>query len=173
MKLQLAGIVAGAVMSLALGGHAGAAEIERVPLGAGAVPIAAAVVVPAGYDLVYLSGSTAPLVDKSAPAGSTQAYGGGTEAQAAAALDRQKATLEGLGLSFGDVVAAHVFLVGDPAKGGEIDFAGLNAAWSRVFGAPGQPNKPARSTVKVAGLVAPGALVEIELIAARKPAGVR
>ena len=66
-----------------------------------------------------------------------------------------------------DVIKATVFLVGDPAKGGEIDFAGLNAAWSETFGTAAQPNKPARSTVKVAGLVAPGALVEIEFVAAR------
>ncbi len=76
--------------------------------------------------------------------------------------------MQQLGLSFADVVEAHVFLVGDPAKGGEIDFQGLNAAWSTAFGAPDQPNKPARSTVKVAGLVAPTALVEIEFVAARR-----
>ncbi|WP_188916157.1 Rid family hydrolase [Caulobacter rhizosphaerae] len=62
---------------------------------------------------------------------------------------------------------ATVFLVGHPAKGGEINFTGLNAAWSQRFGTADQPNKPARSTVKVAGRVAPGALVEIEVVAAR------
>lgn len=29
------------------------------------------------------------------------------------------------------VVQAHLFLIGDPAKGGAIDFAGLSAPWSR------------------------------------------
>jgi enamine deaminase RidA (YjgF/YER057c/UK114 family) len=84
-------------------------------------------------------------------------------------LDKLEATLKSEGLGLADVVKATVFLVGDPAQGGEIDFAGLNAAWSQRFGTSGQPNKPARSTVKVAGLVAPGALVEIEVVAARAP----
>ena len=162
--LQLA-VAAG--VTLALAGPA-AAQIVRTPLGSAAVPIAAAVTIPAGYATVYLSGTTAPVIDKTAPAGSVQAYGD-TQTQASGALARLQATLQGLGLGFGDVVAAHVFLVGDPGKGGEIDFAGLNAAWSKVFGSPDQPNKPARSTVKVAGLVGPGALVEIELIAAKAP----
>jgi enamine deaminase RidA (YjgF/YER057c/UK114 family) len=56
---------------------------------------------------------------------------------------------------------------GDPRNNGEIDFAGLNASFGNFFGTLEQPNKPARSTVKVAGLVVPGAPVEIELIAAR------
>jgi enamine deaminase RidA (YjgF/YER057c/UK114 family) len=71
-------------------------------------------------------------------------------------------------LTFGDVVKATVFLVGDPAKGGEIDFAGMNQSWSKEFGTAAQPNKPARSTIKVAGLATQGALVEIEMIAVKK-----
>ena len=157
--------VLSAGLSLALGAPA-AAQIVRTPLGSAAVPIAAAVTVPAGYDTIYLSGVTAPVIDKAAPVGSLQAYGD-TQTQASGALGRLQATLQSLGLGFGDVVAAHVFLVGDPGRNGDIDFAGLNAAWSKVFGTADQPNKPARSTVKVAGLVAPGPLVEIELIAAR------
>jgi enamine deaminase RidA (YjgF/YER057c/UK114 family) len=49
----------------------------------------------------------------------------------------------------------------------------MMAAYSRFFGTKEQPNKPARSTVQVAALVAPWALVEIEVIAAKatgKPA---
>ena len=60
------------------------------------------------------------------------------------------------------------FLVGDPAKNGEIDLAGLNKAWAEAFGTAAQPNKPARSTVQV-GLATPGPLVEIELVAVKKP----
>jgi enamine deaminase RidA (YjgF/YER057c/UK114 family) len=46
--------------------------------------------------------------------------------------------------------------------------AGMNKVWSTEFGTKEQPNKPSRSTVKVAGLAAPGALVEIEMIAVKK-----
>ena len=43
------------------------------------------------------------------------------------------------------------------------DFEGMMAAYSQFFGTKEQPNLPARSTVQVAGLVAPGMLVEIEV----------
>jgi enamine deaminase RidA (YjgF/YER057c/UK114 family) len=39
--------------------------------------------------------------------------------------------------------------------------------YKKFFGTPEQPNKPARSAVQIAALVAPGALVEIEVIAAK------
>jgi enamine deaminase RidA (YjgF/YER057c/UK114 family) len=56
--------------------------------------------------------------------------------------------------------------VGDPAKDGNIDFAGFMDAYKVHFGGAEHPNSlPARSTVKVAGLVNPGWLVEIEVIA--------
>jgi enamine deaminase RidA (YjgF/YER057c/UK114 family) len=67
----------------------------------------------------------------------------------------------------GDVVMMHVYLAGDPAKGGKLDFSGMSAAYSRFFGTKDQPNKPARSAMQVAALAAPGALVEIEVIAVR------
>jgi enamine deaminase RidA (YjgF/YER057c/UK114 family) len=49
-----------------------------------------------------------------------------------------------------------------------MDFAGMNRAWSKEFGTPEQPNKPARAAFQVVALAAPGALVEIEFIAAKK-----
>lgn len=129
-------------------------------------PIAVSVSVPAGAETVYLSGALPSVIDESAPKGSVQAYGT-TEQQVTSIITKLKATLESQGLTLGDVVQAHVFLAGDPAKGGDIDFAGLQAAWTQFFGTAAQPNKPARSTVKVAGLVLPGTLAEIEFTAAR------
>jgi enamine deaminase RidA (YjgF/YER057c/UK114 family) len=43
----------------------------------------------------------------------------------------------------------------------------MNAAFNKYFGTSEQPNKPARSTVQVAALVTPGALLEVEVQAAR------
>ncbi len=40
--------------------------------------------------------------------------------------------------------------------------------YSKFFGTADQPNKPARSAVQVAALVAPGALLEVEVIAAKR-----
>jgi enamine deaminase RidA (YjgF/YER057c/UK114 family) len=48
-----------------------------------------------------------------------------------------------------------------------LDFAGLMAGYSRFFGTAEQPNRPTPSAVQVAALVAPGALLEIEVIAAK------
>ena len=61
----------------------------------------------------------------------------------------------------------NVFLVGDPRKGGVMDFEGLMQGYLRHFGTDNQNNVPARTTVQVAGLPVPGALVEIEVVAAR------
>jgi enamine deaminase RidA (YjgF/YER057c/UK114 family) len=63
-----------------------------------------------------------------------------------------------------------IFMVADPGKDNKLDFAGLMAGYTQFFGTADQPNKPARSAVQVAALVAPGALVEIEVIAAKPPA---
>jgi enamine deaminase RidA (YjgF/YER057c/UK114 family) len=73
-------------------------------------------------------------------------------------------------VGFGDVVKMLVFLVGDPANDGKMDFKGFMEAYTQYFGTPEQPNLPARSAVQVAGLAAPGALVEIEVILAKKTA---
>ena len=102
-----------------------------------------------------------------AAAGSVE-YWGDTKTQALSVFGRMKDSLAQLGLGFGDVVAMTVYLVGDPAKGGRMDFEGLMAAYSQFFGTAEQPNLPARSTVQVAGLVQPGMLVEIEVQLAKR-----
>jgi enamine deaminase RidA (YjgF/YER057c/UK114 family) len=131
-------------------------------------PIAEAVAVPLpGYTLYFISGTPAAPAKPDLPK-DNPARMGDTSTQTDSSLDRLGKTLTELGLGFGDVVQAHVFLAGDPAKGGDIDFAGMNREWSKKFGTPGQPNKPARSTVKIAGLATPGGLVEIEFIAVKK-----
>ena len=47
-------------------------------------------------------------------------------------------------------------------------FAGFMAGYSQFFGTKTQPNRPARSAMQVAALAAPGALIEIEVIAVRR-----
>jgi enamine deaminase RidA (YjgF/YER057c/UK114 family) len=51
-----------------------------------------------------------------------------------------------------------------------MDFEGLMKAYNRYFGAASGGKLPARTTVQVAALPIPGALVEIEVVAARAPA---
>jgi enamine deaminase RidA (YjgF/YER057c/UK114 family) len=149
-----------------LGAHA--AEITRHPLGGGSkFPIARAVEVPAGTTIVFHSGMTPAPADPKAPEGSA-AYWGDTKTQSLSVFARIKESLDALGLGFGDVVSMTVYLVGDPAKQGRMDFAGFMEAYTQFFGTPTQPNLPSRSTVQVAGLVSPGMLVEIEVTLAKK-----
>jgi enamine deaminase RidA (YjgF/YER057c/UK114 family) len=146
---------------------ANAADVVRTPLPDGnPFPISAAVTVPAGYDTVYVSGALPSVINKDAPKGSALAYGD-MATQAESALTNIKGTLAKLGLGMGDVVKMTVFMVADPTKDNKLDFAGLMAGYTKFFATAEQPNKPARSAVQVAALVAPGALVEIEVIAVR------
>ena len=144
-----------------------AKDIVRHSLGAGnTFPIARAVSVPAGYELIFHSGFTPTPADPKAKEG-TPEYWGDTKTQAVATFKRMEASLKDLGLTFGDVVKMTVFLVGDPATG-KMDFKGFMEAYSQFFSTKEQPNLPARSTVQVAGLAGPGMLVEVEVILAKK-----
>jgi enamine deaminase RidA (YjgF/YER057c/UK114 family) len=117
-------------------------------------------------DTLYLSGQLASPVTPADEAKGTAAVYGDTKTQATSALNKIQALLKEQGLDMKDVVKMTVFLGGDPANG-KMDFPGLQAAYTQFFGTKDQPNKPARSTVQVAALAAPWALVEIEVIAVR------
>ncbi len=129
-------------------------------------PIAAAVEIPAGTTMVYLSGKVPPIADSKADPSSVAAYGN-TETQTVAVLSAIRDQLKGLGLGMGDIVKMQVFLVGDPANSGKMDFSGFMKGYAQFFGSDEQPKLPVRSTMQVAGLANPGFLVEIEITAAR------
>jgi len=130
-------------------------------------PIAQAVEIPAGQSVIFLSVAGPQLLDKSAP-GETPAAYGDTKTQTVSTLNAIATNLKGMGLEMKDVVKMQAFVVGDPAHDGKIDFAGFMEGYKQFFGTKEQPNLPARSTVKVAGLVNPGWLIEIEVTAVRK-----
>jgi enamine deaminase RidA (YjgF/YER057c/UK114 family) len=130
------------------------------------IPIASSVTVPAGSDLVFLSGMLADAADSKAPAGSIERFGD-TAAQTKSVLGKIAKELDALGLTMADVVKMNVFLVGDPRQGGAMDLQGLMHGYLQFFGTNGQKSLPARTTVQVAGLPIPGALVEIEAVASR------
>lgn len=117
-------------------------------------------------DTLYVSGQLpSPTTPADAAKGTAAVYGN-TQAQSESAFAKIQALLKEQGLSMGDVVMMRVYMAADPATG-KLDFAGMNAAFAKYFGTPEQPNKPARSALQVAALVAAGALVEIEVQAAR------
>jgi enamine deaminase RidA (YjgF/YER057c/UK114 family) len=141
---------------VALSTNASASSIERV--GPDNFPISSVVVVKSvgGVDFAYASGTPGA------------ASAGNTEAQTVDSLTKLLAGLKAQGFGAGDIVMLRVFLVGDPALGGKMDFMGMMAGYKKFFGTPEQPNKPARTTVEIAGLASPGSLVEIEAQAVRK-----
>ncbi len=143
-----------------------AADVVRHKIPNSTFPISAAVEIPAGKTLVFLSGVVPPVADANAPKDSPQAYGD-TKTQTVGVLTSIEKQLKGMGLSMGDVVKMQVFLVGDPAKGGKMDFAGFMAGYTQFFGTAAQPNLPSRSAMQVAALASPNFLVEIEVTAVR------
>lgn len=143
-----------------------AQQIKRTPISNSNFPISVAVTVPANAETIYFSGVLPEVVDAAAPKGTPAAYGS-TETQTLSVLRRLQAALAAEGLTFGDVVSLRVFLVGDPKLDNKLDFNGLNTAFGQFFGTATQPAKPARTALQVAALPLPGALVEIDLVAAR------
>lgn len=147
-------------------GSATAQDVVRHKIPDSDFPIAQAVEVPAGKTTVYVSGAVPPVVDESAEKNSLATYGD-TRTQTESVFKSIDGTLKRLGLKMGDVIKMQVFLVGDPAQGGKMDFAGFMEGYTQFFGTQAQPNLPSRSVVQVAGLANPGFLVEIEVTAVR------
>ena len=133
-------------------------------------PIASSVAVPPGSRLIYVSGQVPDVANPAAVEGSVERFGD-TETQTRSVIRKIEGVLKGHGLGLGDVVMMRVFLVAPPGQP-RMDFQAMMRGYRAFFGTPEQPNKPARSTMQVGGLVDPGWLVEIEVTAAApgKPA---
>ena len=142
--------------------HAAAQTVTHIQTAGGG--IASAVWV---GNMLYVSGQLpAPVTPADREKGTPAVYGN-TQAQAESAFGKVQSLLKEQGLGMGDVVMMRVYMASDPAMGNKLDFAGMNTAYAKFFGTPEQPNKPARSTFQVAALVAAGALLEVEVQAAR------
>lgn len=135
-------------------------SIQRT--GLGDFPISQTVTVPASASLVFVSGTLPDLVDPNVPA----TYGN-TEIQTVSVFNKIRRILRQQDLDLGDIVQLRVFLVGAEETAGQLDFAGLQRGYTQFFGTPEQPNKPTRTALQVVALPLPGALVEVEAIAAR------
>ncbi len=145
--------------------HAG--EVTRYPLPNNSTfPIALAVETTADTVLIHHSGTVPGPANPDAEQYSAE-YWGDTKIQALSVFSRMDSSFKGMGVGFGDVIKMTVFLVGDPALGGRMDFGGFMEAYTQYFGTQEQPNLPARSAVQIAGLARAGMLVEIEVILAR------
>ncbi|MDX1734045.1 MAG: Rid family hydrolase [Halioglobus sp.] len=129
------------------------------------LPVASSVSVPAGASWLIVGGTLAEVSNPGAPPGSAASLGD-TAAQARSILARIKAELNSAGFAMDDIVNMEVYLVADPDKNGRVDALGLTSALLAYFGKDTE-GLPTRSTVEVAGLPVPGALVQIAVTAAR------
>jgi enamine deaminase RidA (YjgF/YER057c/UK114 family) len=154
-KLWLVGI-AGALAIIS------PAEAQLARVASPSAAVADAVEARGPVDTLYISGITPPALDPAAPT-----VRGNTKTQTQAILKILGGILKSQGYGYGDVTMLQVYLVADPANGGKMDFAGMKEAYGQFFGTPGQPGRPARATVQVAGLVDEGQLVEIAAVAVR------
>ncbi|MEQ8860573.1 MAG: c-type cytochrome [Pseudomonadales bacterium] len=157
---------AAAALAATLGAAGATADVTRYPLPNSDFPIAQAVEIPAGTTIVYHSGMTPRPADPDATR-YTREFWGNTETQAMSVFSRLEESLTAKNLGFGDVVKMQVYLVGVPELNGAMDFDGFMNAYRKYFGSDAQPNLPARSAFQVAGLAAPGMLVEVEVVLAR------
>lgn len=130
------------------------------------VAVAHSVRVPAGSELIFLSGIVADAADTSAPPGSVERFGD-TATQVRSILAKLQRQLAAGGLGLADIVKMNVYVLGDPRKEGAVDLTGLMGAYTEYFGTS-QGNLPARTTLQVAGLRVPGVLVEVEVIVAHR-----
>ena len=144
------------------------ASINRIPIPGSDFPISVGVEVPPGAEILFVSGVVPQIADPEADPNRREAHGD-TRTQTVSVLNSMKARMEAAGWSMGDIVMMRVYLVGDEATGGRLDFAGFMDGYSEFFATPEQPNKPARAVMEVAGLIRPGWRVEIEAQAARIP----
>ena len=164
MGLGITGLAIALILTIS---HPSLAQsIVRYPIPNSDFPIARAVELPANAKLVYVSGQVPPNINPDAPRTSVEAFGD-TKTQTIGVLESIQSILSDADLTMGDVVKMQVFLVGDPNDGGKMDFAGFMEGYTQFFGTEEQPNLPARSAMQVAGLVNPGWLVEIEVVAVR------
>ncbi|MGA0608590.1 Rid family hydrolase [Phenylobacterium sp. VNQ135] len=152
-------------LTLAVALAAGPAWTQNLHVNPANSFISRAVKVPAGSEMLYVSGITPRPANPQAPR--DQQTFGDTKTQVTSILGQIGEILTSQGYGWEDVVMMRVLLVKDPAKGDRMDFAGMMEAYNAVY-AP-LKNKPARITSEVAGLVAPGMMAEIEVQAAKKP----
>jgi 2-iminobutanoate/2-iminopropanoate deaminase len=148
-----------------------AAQIVRNTNGPGPHLILESAVIPSNAEVLALSGVVPRPIDPNKRPASLDDFGD-TKTQTISVLNQIKAILERRGYKMSDIVRMTVYLTADPKRDdGRMDFQGMNEAYRMFFGTEENPNVVARSTVQVAGLANPFFLVEIEVTAAKVPAG--
>src|SRR6478752_9950696 len=100
-------LAAALASSMAFGAAAAANAQEIVRGGAPTAAIASVVTVPAGYDTIYVSGMTPPMLDPKGDPALTATFGD-TKTQTLGVLKRIEEALKTQGTTMGDVVMMRV-----------------------------------------------------------------
>jgi len=162
--LQIAELLIGdALIEIDLIAVDGSVEIERIETDAAPHPKANYSQAFVAGDLVFLAGQLASDFQTGVPPEARvdpnfRFYGSEIERQTEYVVRNMQAVLEAAGSSLENVLKAQTFLT-------DLDhFHGYDKVWKRHFSTP-----PPRTTIELAGdgLLVPGTLVEIDLIAAR------
>ncbi|MEM7741014.1 MAG: RidA family protein [Pseudomonadota bacterium] len=147
------------------GNNSASGEIERNPIPGSDFPISQSIEVTAGTDLLFASGAVPPAIVEGGSFADITTFGD-METQTVNVLSSISERLAAAGYDLGDVVMMRAYLVADPMTG-QMDFEGFMAGYTQFFGTDEQPNLPSRSAIEIAGLAAPGWLIEIEVVAAK------
>lgn len=158
IKLLVVGVV-----FLLCGSVSAGDKVVRHANTASSLPISTAVEV---GGLLFHSGVIPSPKDSEVERGTAE-FWGNTEEQTDSVLSKLQSSLNTKGMDMENIVKLNVYLVGDPDKGDRMDFRGFMKAYVRYFGEASNGKLPARAVVQIAGLVAPGMMVEIEAVAAR------
>lgn len=135
------------------------------PFGSPTSRISSGVAVSPNAPLYFTSGMLADTKDPEAE-DDVRARRGDMEWQSTSVLEKLEANLKGVGLTMRDVFFLRAMVFPDPFTDGEVDFAGWNRAYERVFNTAENPHKPVRTTMAAPGFNFSGALLEVEVYAA-------
>jgi enamine deaminase RidA (YjgF/YER057c/UK114 family) len=92
-------------------------------------------------------------------------YKGDVAAQADAVFKKNVAALKEAGLTPADAFFSRNILYPDPKNGGDLDFGAFNAAYTKVYNNPENPNRLARTVMSAPGYAAQGQLIAVETYA--------
>lgn len=114
------------------------------------------------------SGAGAPVVKPDAPADSSERYGD-LPTQTRGVMKKLRDNLATVGLGFSDIVSMLAWVGPDKLHDGKHHLIDWNTTYDEFFNNARNPHKPARATLETPGFGHPGAMLEVEVMAAFPP----
>lgn len=118
-----------------------------------------------GAALYFGSGIGAPVVKSDAPADSPERYGD-LPSQTRGVMKKLQENLASVGLGYADVVSMLAWVGPDRLHDGKHHLIDWNTTYDEFFNNAQNPHKPARATIETPTFSNPGAMLEVEVLAA-------